>query len=133
MTMFGSASRAAGALSLARFALSTVLMFGKADSANVPRYVKAAVLWLFATWAGVATADPVADFYRGKHVTMIVSYGPGAGYDVYGRLVAKYMGRYIPGNPTVIVQNMPGAGSLKGANYIYNVAPRDGTAFVQTN
>ena len=92
-------------------------------------YLKAVFLLLFATWASCATADPVADFYRGKQVTMIVSYGPGAGYDVYGRLVAKYMAKYIPGTPTVIVQNMPGAGSLKGANYIYSVAPRDGTAF----
>ncbi len=74
-------------------------------------------------------ADAVADFYRGKTVNMIISYGPGGGYDTYARILAIHMGRHIPGNPTVITQNIPGAGSLKGANYIYNVAPKDGTAF----
>jgi tripartite-type tricarboxylate transporter receptor subunit TctC len=76
-----------------------------------------------------AQADPVADFYKGKTITMVVSYGPGGGYDIYGRLLAQHMSKHIPGNPTIIINNMPGAGSLKGANYIYNVAPKDGTAF----
>ena len=52
----------------------------------------------------------VADFYRGKQINLIVGYGPGGGYDVYARLVGRHLGRYIPGNPTVVVQNMPGAG-----------------------
>ena len=60
---------------------------------------------------------------------MIVGYGPGGGYDIYGRMLARHMGKYIPGNPTIIIKNMPGAGSLRAANYIYNVAPKDGTAF----
>ena len=76
-----------------------------------------------------ARADEVADFYRGKRINMIVSYGTGGGYDVYARVLAKHMGRHIPGNPNIIIQNMPGAGSLRGANYIYNVAVRDGTVF----
>jgi len=76
-----------------------------------------------------AQADDVADFYRGKRVNLIVSYGTGGGYDVYARVLAKYMSKHIPGNPNIIIQNMPGAGSLRGANYIYNVAPRDGTVF----
>jgi tripartite-type tricarboxylate transporter receptor subunit TctC len=76
-----------------------------------------------------AQADDVADFYRGKRVNLIVSYGPGGGYDVYARVLARHIGRHIPGNPSIVVQNMPGAGSLRGANYIYNVAPRDGTTF----
>src|SRR5581483_620804 len=76
-----------------------------------------------------AAADPVADFYKGKRITLIVSYGTGGGYDVYGRVLARYMSKYIPGNPSIIVQNMPGAGSLRGANFLYNVAPKDGTAF----
>jgi tripartite-type tricarboxylate transporter receptor subunit TctC len=76
-----------------------------------------------------AKADDVADFYKGKRVTMIVSYGPGGGYDVYARVLSRHLSRHIPGNPSIVVQNMPGAGSLRGANYIYNVAPKDGTAF----
>jgi tripartite-type tricarboxylate transporter receptor subunit TctC len=74
-----------------------------------------------------AQADPVADFYKGKVVSLVVGYGSGGGYDVYGRLVAAHLGKYIPGNPTVVVQNMPGAGSLRSVNYLYNTAPKDGT------
>ena len=80
----------------------------------------------------VATAMParaasVADFYRGKVITLIVGYGPGGGFDVIGRLVARHLSQHIPGAPAVVVQNMTGAGSLVAANYIYNVAPKDGT------
>lgn len=92
--------------------------------------------WAVAVSAGMvafvapqARADAVADFYKGKQITLTVSYGPGGGYDVYARTLARYMSKYIPGNPAILIQNMPGAGSLKGANYLYNVAPRDGTAF----
>src|SRR5215217_7038 len=74
-------------------------------------------------------ADDVADFYKGKRINLIVSYGTGGGYDVYARVLSRHMSRHIPGNPNIIIQNMPGAGSLRGANYIYNVAPKDGTAF----
>jgi tripartite-type tricarboxylate transporter receptor subunit TctC len=63
-----------------------------------------------------AQADAVADFYKGKVVSLVVGYGSGGGYDVYGRLVATHLGKYIPGNPTVVVQNMPGAGSLRSVN-----------------
>ena len=76
-----------------------------------------------------AHADAVADFYKGKQVRIIVGYGAGGGYDVYARLLARYIGKYIPGNPTVLVQNMPGAASLVSANYLYGVAPKDGTVF----
>ena len=75
-----------------------------------------------------AAADTVADFYRGKTVTLVVGYGPGGGYDVYARLVGRHLGRHIPGNPNVVVQNMPGAGSLRAVNWLNNLAPRDGTA-----
>jgi tripartite-type tricarboxylate transporter receptor subunit TctC len=73
-----------------------------------------------------ACADTVADFYKGRTVTLIVGYGPGGGYDLFARLMARHLGRYIPGNPTVVVQNMPGAGSLRATNFLYTVAPRDG-------
>jgi tripartite-type tricarboxylate transporter receptor subunit TctC len=72
-------------------------------------------------------ADPVADFYRGKTIRLIVGYGTGGSYDLYGRLAAEFLGRHIPGNPTIITVNMPGAGGLKAVDYLYKVAPRDGT------
>src|SRR5262249_9715459 len=72
-------------------------------------------------------ADPGADFYRGKTVRVIIGYGPGGGYDIYGRLAAEFLGRHIPGNPTIVPVNMPGGGSLKALDYLYRVAPQDGT------
>jgi tripartite-type tricarboxylate transporter receptor subunit TctC len=71
-------------------------------------------------------ADAVADFYKGKQINVIVGYGPGGGYDVYARLLLRHMPRYIPGNPNMVVQNMPGAGSLRAANFMGNAASRDG-------
>jgi tripartite-type tricarboxylate transporter receptor subunit TctC len=76
-----------------------------------------------------ARGDEVADFYKGKTVQLVVGYGPGGGYDVYARVLARHIGKYIPGNPHIVVQNMPGAGSLRAANYLYGVAPKDGTVF----
>ena len=74
-----------------------------------------------------AHADEVADFYRDKQIDLIVGSGPSGGYDTYARLLARHFGDVIPGNPKVVVQNMPGAGSLRAVNYLYNAAPRDGT------
>src|SRR5712691_12367159 len=74
-------------------------------------------------------AQAVADFYRGKTLRMLIGYGPGGGYDIYGRLVAEFLPRHLPGNPTIITQNMPGAGSFLAAKYMYDVAPKDGTVF----
>ncbi len=82
----------------------------------------------FAMMQQACCADAVADFYKGRTITMIVGYGPGGGYDLFARLLARHLGRYVPGNPSVVVQNMPGAGSLRATNYLYTVAPRDGTA-----
>jgi tripartite-type tricarboxylate transporter receptor subunit TctC len=78
--------------------------------------------------AGVAARADVADFYRGKNLRIFVGYGPGTGYDVYARLLGRHLAKHIPGQPGVVIQNMPGAASLTMVNYIYNVAPRDGTA-----
>ncbi len=69
----------------------------------------------------------VHDFYAGKQVTVIVGAGAGGGYDLQARAMARHLGKHIPGNPSFVVQNMPGAGSLQAANYIYNQAPADGT------
>lgn len=74
-----------------------------------------------------ASAETVADFYKGKTVTGIVGSGVGGGYDAYSRLLARHMGRFLPGQPNMVVQNMPGAGGLKGANHLYMVAPKDGS------
>ncbi|HEY5623130.1 MAG TPA: hypothetical protein VIV14_05170 [Gammaproteobacteria bacterium] len=72
-------------------------------------------------------ADEVSDFYSGKQVRLLIGYSAGGGYDTYARLLSRHLGKHIPGNPTVVPQNMPGAGSLRMANYLYNVAPKDGT------
>jgi tripartite-type tricarboxylate transporter receptor subunit TctC len=88
------------------------------------RIAKAAVVALAACWlAGAACAqNAVEDFYKGKQLNLIVGYGPGGGYDITARLLARYIGRYIPGTPNVVVQNMPGAGSMRAANYLYEAA-----------
>lgn len=74
-----------------------------------------------------ASDNPVADFYAGKQIRMLIGYGEGGGYDLYARFAAEFLRKYIPGHPLIIPQNMPGAGSLKAAAYLSNVAPRDGT------
>ncbi len=89
---------------------------------------RVAVVGICLCLATSAAADPIADFYKGKTVRFLVGYGPGTGYDVYMRVVQRHIGAHIPGNPTVIPENVPGAGGLVMANTLYNVAPRDGTA-----
>jgi tripartite-type tricarboxylate transporter receptor subunit TctC len=78
--------------------------------------------------AGIgASAQPAADFYANKTITLVIGADVGGGYDAAGRLMARFLGRFIPGNPTLIVENMPAGGSLVAANYLFNVAARDGT------
>ena len=76
-----------------------------------------------------ADAQPVADFYRGKTVQLLIGFSAGGNYDLSSRPLARHIGRHIPGNPNVVPQNMVGAGSLRLANVLYNVAPKDGTTF----
>ncbi len=76
---------------------------------------------------GTAKAQSAADFFKGKTVTISIGFGAGGGYDTYGRVLARHYGRFIPGNPTVVARNMPGAGALIVANHIFNAAPKDGT------
>lgn len=85
------------------------------------------VLLLLASAGGALAQDSVAQFYKGKTITIIVSSSPGGGYDLYGRMIARHIGKHIPGNPSLIVSNMPGAASNVAAAHIYNVAPKDGT------
>jgi tripartite-type tricarboxylate transporter receptor subunit TctC len=77
--------------------------------------------------AGRARADDVADFYRGKRITLIIGYGTGGGYDIYARMLGRFLGDHIPGKPSIVAQNMPGAGSRSAANWLYKIAPKDGT------
>lgn len=76
----------------------------------------------------IARADAVADFYKGKQISVYIGFTPGGGYDAYARLVAKHMGDHIPGNPVLVPKNMVGAGSRTVTGYIYAVAPKDGTS-----
>ena len=85
----------------------------------------AIVVAMFA--APVYAAESSASFYAGKTLRILVGFGPGGGYDLYARALGRYLGQHVPGNPTVVVQNMVGAGSLKVVNYLFNAAPRDGT------
>jgi hypothetical protein len=77
--------------------------------------------------ASIAKADGVADFYKGHSISLTIGYSVGGGYDAYARLLARYVGRHIPGEPSIVPQQMTGAGSLRAANYIFSVAPKDGS------
>jgi len=93
---------------------------------TVHRYLFSAVAAAVLTLNHAAFAA-VADFYRGKTLSLVISTTTGTSYDLMGRTLARHLPKYIPGNPGIIVQNMPGAGGLTAANYLYRVAPRDGT------
>jgi tripartite-type tricarboxylate transporter receptor subunit TctC len=88
----------------------------------------AAAMLLLPLQAGAAD-----DFYKGKTIKIVVGFGPGGGYDLYARLLGKYLGQHIPGQPNVIVENLSGAGSIKAANYVYGIAPKDGTVIATIN
>jgi tripartite-type tricarboxylate transporter receptor subunit TctC len=91
--------------------------------------VKAALaLLVLLAAAPAARADDVADFYKGRNIQLYIGYSPGGGYDAYARILARHMGEHIPGDPTIVPQNMPGAGSLRVTNYLYAIAPKDGSA-----
>lgn len=79
--------------------------------------------------AAMAPAQDVEEFFAGQTVRLLIGYSAGGGYDSYARLMARHIGKHIPGNPDVVAENMPGAGSLTLTNYLANAAPRDGTAF----
>src|SRR6201987_921703 len=81
----------------------------------------------FAMSASIARAENAVDFYKGRSISMIIGYSVGGGYDAYARLLAHYIGRDIPGEPSIGPQQMTGAGSLRAANYLFSVAPKDGS------
>jgi tripartite-type tricarboxylate transporter receptor subunit TctC len=131
--------------------VSTEIAFGGRSAWAISAFTRVcAVLWRhrdvdharlarlvcpFAVAIGLATAPPAvvtaaaeeADFYRGKTITIIIPIGPGGAYDAYARLVARHLGRKLPGEPTIVARNMPGGGGVIASNYLYNVAPQDGT------
>jgi tripartite-type tricarboxylate transporter receptor subunit TctC len=80
-------------------------------------------------FTGLACAAGVEDFYKGRNVTLVIGYSVGGGYDAYARLLGRYFGKHIPGNPAIVPEQMTGAGSLRSANFIYSVAAKDGTVF----
>jgi tripartite-type tricarboxylate transporter receptor subunit TctC len=96
---------------------------------RIPMHVLTFAAVLVSNGVSAARADSTADFYRGRAVSVIVGYEPGSGNDLLTRLIAQFMGERIPGKPTMVVQNMPGVAGLKSANFLYNVAPRDGSVF----
>jgi tripartite-type tricarboxylate transporter receptor subunit TctC len=96
---------------------------------SIPALARGAILAAIAAVAAssLASADEVADFFKGKQITFQIGFGAGGGYDTNSRIVARHFGRHVPGNPSIIVQNVPGAGSMTVANRVYNTAPKDGT------
>jgi tripartite-type tricarboxylate transporter receptor subunit TctC len=98
---------------------------------NNGKCIRAALTMLggLAISAPAANAQSVEEFYRGKTINLIIGYSVGGGYDLYGRLLSRHIGKHIPGHPSIVAQNMTGAGSLRAAQYIYSVAPKDGTTF----
>jgi tripartite-type tricarboxylate transporter receptor subunit TctC len=94
-------------------------------AAALPRLsMPGVVVSILLCFCNAALAD---DFYKGKTITIVVGFGPGGGYDLTARLLARHMGRFIPGSPNMVVTNMPGASGIKSVNYLYSIAPRDGT------
>src|SRR5688572_5355878 len=93
---------------------------------HLPLTAALAVVFLLVSAVCAGAASVGEEFFRGKVIRMIVGFSPGGGFDTFARTMARYMGKYVPGNPTVIVENMTGAGSLIAANHIYKVAKSDG-------
>ncbi|MEA2993138.1 MAG: hypothetical protein QOD40_2058 [Alphaproteobacteria bacterium] len=103
---------------------------------SLTRAMKRRLFLIFAAAAAAMPAPSAADdknFYEGNTINIIVGFGPGGGYDLYARLLAQHLGKHIPGHPTVIVQNMAGAGGVRAANYVYTAAPKNGTVIAAVN
>src|SRR5262249_52891983 len=96
-------------------------------------FARALSIGLLALLAQSAHAQTVADFYRGKSVDLYIGTSVGGGYDAYGRMLARHIGKYLPGSPTIVPKNMEGGGGMRLANYLSNAAPKDGTAFAVFN
>src|SRR5262249_42162593 len=93
--------------------------------ATLPRVL--ALIAALALAPATAGAQTPADFYKGRNVDLYIGYSVGGAYDLYARVIARHLGKHIPGNPTIVPKNMDGAGSLRLANWLYKVGPKDGT------
>jgi tripartite-type tricarboxylate transporter receptor subunit TctC len=100
---------------------------GSMQKGSITGLVAGVALSMLAPITATHAADQAADFYRGKSMRMLIGYGPGGGYDLYGRLVAEFLPKFLAGSPNILVQNMPGAGSFLAAKYMAEVAAKDGT------
>lgn len=89
--------------------------------------VLTAIIIIAVSMPTAARSAAVEEFYKGRSVPLIIGYSVGSGYDIYARLLARFIGKHIPGRPAVVAQNMPGAGSIKAAMYLHGVAPKDGS------
>jgi tripartite-type tricarboxylate transporter receptor subunit TctC len=125
---FGALNAYARAEQLKRDGLMRRTILSNKALSSTPLSLEALALAALLSAAGNAAAQPVEQFFARKTLTITIGYTAGGSYDLYGRMVARHLGRHIPGQPTIIAQNMPGAGSLKAANYLYDVAPKDGSA-----
>src|ERR1700745_4491380 len=103
--------------------------FWIAPDAGASRLIRVMPIIVALLIAQPLRADPVEDFYRNRTVPVVIGYGVGGGYDTYARVLSRLMGRHIPGAPTLVPQNMPGAGSLKATNYLAGIAAKDGSTF----
>jgi tripartite-type tricarboxylate transporter receptor subunit TctC len=97
------------------------------------RSCQLAIAGLIAAMAQASAQGDAASFYKGRNVQAVVGYGPGSTFELYLRVLSRHIGRHIPGNPSVVLQQMPGAGSLKATNYMATVAPKDGSVFAMIN
>src|SRR3954468_1831963 len=93
------------------------------------RFLAAAFVLLLGAGNAAAQSDPIADFYRGKQVNFILSAGAGGGFATYARVFAPHFANHIPGRPSIVIQNMTGAGGIRAMVYLYTHAPKDGTTF----
>lgn len=108
-------------------AVNATKLNAKNGEVILPRKASLSLALLCGFLSGAGHADEIADFYRGKQIQIVIGYGSGGGYDLNARMLARHLSPHIPGNPTIVPQNMPGAGSLRAANYVLTVAPKDGT------
>src|SRR5437868_9654286 len=98
-----------------------------------PKVLRSLSIALLALLAHSARAQTPAEFYKGKTVDLYIGTSVGGGYDAYGRMLARHIGKYLPGNPTIVPKNMEGGGGMRLANFLFNAAPKDGTAMAIFN
>jgi tripartite-type tricarboxylate transporter receptor subunit TctC len=127
---YSKCSKATGVPGLRPTAPRRVALRRARDTNNcLTRFLVIALLGLsVAITSRPANAEPVADFYRGKTISLYVGFPPGGGYDIYARVLAAHLGRHLPGQPAILVRNMDGGSGVRAAGYISSVTPQDGTA-----